>query len=222
MSSIVNLRSFFQTTAMLFVLVPAVALGGGQAVMVLDDEPTKITWQGKGMVRIDESADDEYLVVRDNTPYIVTEENGQPLVIDLTGMADFLAEFGGQPKRNPYNWGKMDTFNSTTTQEVVAGIQGNVYKVTFKQDNGQTLHMDAVLTDDSQVVELLQRYAATLKNAFDINAIQELLSNLPKDQQGVLRLGRSMKLQSISNDEPSDELFALPAKPVSFGDLMQK
>jgi len=214
-------RLIFQIIAMLVVLVPAIVLAGGRGVLLLGDEPTQIIWQDHGTIRIDES-DDEYLVVRDNTPYMVTEENGKLSVIDLSGMAEFLAEFGGELTNNPYNWGKMNAFRETGSRETVAGIEGNVYAVTLKDPNGQTESLEAVLTDDRQVVELMQRYATTLQTAFDVSEVSDLLAELPKDQRGVLRFGRYLRLKSISSDEPEDDLFEFRAEPVSFGDWIQE
>lgn len=222
MSSQNYFKSIFKIAAVLSVLLPAVALGAGKAVLLLDGAPSDINWQGKGTIRIQETDINEYVLVRDNKPYLVTEEDGKPLVIDMEGMADFLAEFGGSPNKNPYNWGKIHTYKETGAKEIVAGMEGNVYAVQFKQGNGQTLHVDAVLTDDSVVVELMQRYAETLKNTFNMLEVQDLLTMLPKDQRGVLRLGNFMKLESVSNENPSDDLFTLPGKPVKFGEMLQQ
>lgn len=71
------------------------------------------------------------------------------------------------------------------------------------------------------MVELMQQYADTLKAAFNILEVHDLLTMLPKDQRGVLRLGRFMKLDSISNEKPSDDLFVLPGKPIPFWEMLQ-
>ena len=222
MSSRCYFKSIFKTAVVLSVLVPAVALGAGKAVLLLDDAPSDIHWQDKGTIRIQETDINEYILLRDSKPYMVTEEDGKLLVIDMEGMAEFLAEFGGNPNRNPYNWGQVHTYKETGKKEIVAGIEGNVYAMQFKQGNGQTLHLEAVLTDETVVVELMQQYADTLKAAFNILEVHDLLTMLPKDQRGVLRLGRFMKVDSISNEKPSDDLFVLPGKPIPFGEMLQQ
>lgn len=214
-----HFRSIIQAIAISVALAPAISFGGGTGVLLLGDESSQIAWQDNGNIRIDES-DDESLIVRDKTPYVITEEDGRLLVIDMTGMAEFLAEFGGELKDSPYDWGKMDTFREMKSREVVAGIEGNVYAITLKNPNGQTESFEAVLTNDSQAVELMQRYAETLNAMFGISEVADLLDELPKDQRGVLRFGRYLHLTSLSSDEPADDLFELPGKPVSFGDLI--
>lgn len=212
-----NFRLTSRLVAMLVILVPAIAWSGGTGTLLLGDDASQISWQDNGAIRIDES-DGEYVIVRDNVPYMVTTENDKTSVIDLTGMAEFLAEFDGELQNNPYSWGKMETFRETKSRETVAGIEGNVYAITLKDPNGQTESLEAVLTDNKLVVELTKRYAETLKNVFDVDEVGDLLAALPKDQRGVLRFGRYLRVKSISGDEPKDELFELQAEPISFGD----
>lgn len=214
-----HFRFILQIITALLTLVPAIALSGGSGTFLLGDELRQVSWQSSGIIRIDES-DNEHVIVRNSTPYMVTQENEKLSVIDLSGLKEFLGEFGGELKNNPYNWGKMDTFRATDSRETVAGLEGNVYAITLKNPNGQTERLEAVLTDDSQVVELMQRYAETLKNTFGVREVADLLADLPKDQRGVLRFGRYIRLKSISSDKPADDLFELGAEPKSFGDWM--
>ncbi|MCD9472980.1 hypothetical protein, partial [Photobacterium phosphoreum] len=97
MSSRSYFKSIFKTAAVLSVLVPAVALGAGKAVLLLDGAPSDIHWQDKGTIRIQEADINEYILLRDSKPYMVTEEDGKVLVIDMKGMAECLAEFDGDP-----------------------------------------------------------------------------------------------------------------------------
>lgn len=213
-------RSIIKTIATLATLVPALALGSGTAILMLGDEPSTISWQGKDTIRVDETDDSEYLLVLDSSPYMITKESDEIVVIDLTGMAEFMTEFDGDLKNDPYGWGKVDTFRETNARETVAGIEGYVYAVTLKNPNGQTEKLEAVLTDHPLAVELMQRYAETLHTTFNINKITELLAELPKDQRGVLRFGRYFQLTSLSGDKPADALFTLPGEPISIGDLL--
>jgi len=203
-------------------LLPLAALAGGTATIQTSGDTMQIAWQDDGAVRIDTAGKSAYMIGRNGKLYSVRMENGQPQVIDMTGMIKMLAAVAGKSGDMPTPFGQIDSITATGDSATVAGIEGRVYKVTVTDSDGQTETRKTVLTDDPLVVAMTQTYVDALLGALAPKVAASLNAKLPADDRGLLRSGDGdFVLIAISGEEPDASLFKLPAKPKDMGNLIQ-
>lgn len=212
-----------QCLAVALLLVPAAALAAGSARLRADTESgstvMNVSWSGDGALRMDTSDSPGHFIVRDGKAYMVMQQGGRTLVMDLASMMKMAAgQSGGLPSGNSF--GRVESITATGASETVAGIEGRVYEVTWTDGDGKRRSGEVVLTDDPLVAEMTQAYLAAVQamSGADTTAYRQ---SLPEGERGLLRSGDDFRIESISGDAPAADAFELPAEPMDLQKMMQ-
>lgn len=207
---------------------------GGAATLETSSEgkssQTTVEYDGKGSLRMDGtgSAQNGYLLVRDNKAYSVVVNGGTPMVIDLAStmkMLGGLAKNGSSEGATAGNEvARFVSLDKTGASESVAGISGNVYNLTFVDDEGQQKTESLVLSKDSRARELTKALTMMGKQMAKAAGVPEpegtakMYAEIDGTKQGVLRYGSDFRVASFGG-EPSSSRFALPAQPQQMPNL---
>lgn len=201
--------------------LPLVAMAAGTATIKADNgKIVKASWLNPETVRVDRNSKPGYMLLRDGRVYSVTQDNGQPRVIDMSGMIKGLVSMAEGSSNKKFALPEITSMKDTGKSETVAGIKGEVYKVTATT-NGKTQTREIVLTDNPTAVELTHVYVHTINSIAGQNMGSKFLNQLPEGRRGILRMGHDFTIESISGNAPSADLFKLPAKPKSMVDFLQ-
>lgn len=205
----------------LAMLMPACAWAAGSAVISADGNQAQIDW-ADGKLRMDPGNRPGYMIMRGGHVYAIRKMNGQTRVVDLTGMLHMAQQWN---KNRASSLAPLDStivsLQATGAQASVAGIEGRVYRVKLRDDQGNTQTRQLVLTDDPVVVEMTSTYLHALSAFLGQDRMSHLMQKLPADDRGLLRAGDNYRLQSISAHAPDPGLFVLPGKPSGLADTVQ-
>ncbi len=188
-----------------------------------------IEFDGKGSLRMDGGAQQSgYLLVRDNKAYSVVVNDGTPMVIDLASTMKMLGGLAKQGSSEGATAGnevaRFVSLEKTGASETVAGISGNVYNLTFVDDEGQQRTESLVLSKDARARELTKALTVMGKQMAKAAGVPEpegtakMYAEIDGSKQGVLRYGSDFRVASFGG-EPSSSRFALPAQPQQMPNL---
>jgi|GEM_PF-2865361 len=199
---------------------PMPALTGGSATFALGGDTMNLAWRGDGNMRLDSPDSDDHLIIRNNKAYMVTQQDGEIVAIDMSEI----------PALTPDDLRDM-TFMLDTVVSVeaigehatVAGMEGEVYRFTTTNQDGKTERNNIVLTGAPSVVAMTEAWMQFMQATLDSNVLQEaFFSKLPQDRRGLLRTGDDFfELMSVSANQPSAAELELPAEPMSMDEWMQ-
>jgi hypothetical protein len=206
---------------------PAWAWAGGKAVVEAGEGSDKqqVTYEFDGaLLRMDvPQQQGNYMIMRDGKIYSVTEQNGQPMVIDMAGMGKML---GGMAQQSMASVNQdVDQFVSlgdTGRTETIAGINGKVHVLTYV-DDGEQKTEEIVLSNDKNLRDMsdsMMLMSETMARAFGVelpDGSKRMTTELKG--KGVLRFGNQYRLVSLSGSTPSASRFKLPAEPQQMPDL---
>ena len=164
-----------------------------------------------------------YMVMTETGIYMVTGMGGRPTVLDLGalmsmmgGMAGDMLQAQGVGLNNGI--GQVIELADTGREEVVAGIIGRVYNLTFTNDRGNPQTQEIVLGRDPALRELSNTMAtwARMMAAYvsvDVGGYQDTMDTLLAHGDGILRMGSAYRLVSLDGSAPPAARFTLPAAP---------
>ncbi|MEQ8798455.1 MAG: hypothetical protein RJQ08_01460 [Salinisphaeraceae bacterium] len=224
-------------SALILLAFSSVAAAGGTATIEVTGDNAAggnvtMHWQDAENVRIDPPNQPAYMLLRGGKAYTVMSTGGRTMVMDL-------ASISNMPGGGPGGMGSPDIggtsaisratavsdIDATGQRETVAGIEGEIYTVTWTDADGSSHSGEAVLSDDATVVEMSQAFggfieamAAIGNNKRAGDAINEKLA---AEGLGVLRFENQFRLAEISDETPSADTFELPAKPMNLQDMMK-
>jgi len=168
--------------------------------------------------------DSSYMLVRDNTLYIVSYEGDEPMVIDASSM---MKGFSGmvQQAAPSATTAEFVSLEKTGRSETIAGIKGEVYMLSTRQD-GEESTQEVVMSDDERAIEFRDALFVMGQAAMDAFGEYQLRDD-NKDVQkqladmnlGVLRVGQEMTVKEISSDSVAAARFELPAEPMDMQGL---
>src|SRR5699024_10374170 len=123
--------------------------------------------------------------------YSVSMQNGQPMVLDMSGMFKMFSAMAKKSQKQPTGTliGHVDKVEATGATETVAGIEGRVYRITTTSPEGKTETVEAVLTDNPQVVAMTKAYMDAMLGMLAPETADSLMATLPDDDRGLLRSG---------------------------------
>lgn len=227
------------------VAAPGAAFAGGKAVIetssaahmpgMPNSGPSRmiVSWRGPKTVRIQTAGEKNYLLLRGDKTYSVTFETGHARVMDMAEMSKFMngrmaqfASHGRHQKKKPgaNSFGSIAKIDRTGASKTVAGIRGDVYRVTSTGLNGKPKTQNWVLTSDPAAVAMTDAYMNAMKAMFPSrskkNSVTQWQSSLPGNERGLLQAGKGYRIVSLSKTTPPASRFALPAKPTSLQQLM--
>ena len=152
---------------------------------------------------------------------------GHLLLEDLPGMgkttlSQQLAQALGVAPGDDSGEQATGTVEATGRKATVAGIAGEVYRLTSTDASGRTETREAVFTGAPLVVEMTEALYRGLGHAFGSDFDARLLGVLPEDARGILSVEDSYELHSISSEAPAANRFELPAEPVDMGGMLRQ
>lgn len=205
----------------LLAALPLTGLAAGSATLGTGQATSRILWQDSDTLRMQQGSNDgDYFLVRDGTAYSVTNRGGKPMVIDMGAMLQMMRGAAGSQDAQP-NLPQPGSFEATGDRETVAGIPGQVYRMQWTDGQGQQHKQEVVLTDDPRVVEMTRAYLGSIGAMFGGESASGFQQAMPADARGLLRVGQDFRLVEISDAQPAESEFELPAEPTSLQDMMR-
>jgi hypothetical protein len=189
------------------------AEGGSQAIFEYRDD----------MLRIGNDQNNSYMVMREGTMYVVSLEGEQPMVFNASSMIKGMAQNTLQVAPSTLT-SEFVSIKDTGRDETVAGIKGDVYEVTIRED-GKERTDEIVLSKDKRAREFRDALFAMSTVAEDIagkEAVEQgrdMQEKLMDMNVGVLRYADQMQVSSITGDKIDSSRFELPAEPMDMQDL---
>ncbi|MEM1143448.1 MAG: hypothetical protein AAGI88_12765 [Pseudomonadota bacterium] len=192
---------------------------------VIESGGDQMTYEySKNALRMGTPGSDNYFLIRDDNMYSVSYEGGQPMVIDAGSMMKALG-----PALKQYASSEMTaelvSMKKTGKKETIAGLRGDVYTVTVRNESGENETHEVVLSTDKRAREftdamfLMTSLSATLGGEQAESQMNDIKSRLDRLNSGFLRFGDDMVLASIDGKTVPAERFELPAEPMDLGGL---
>lgn len=226
-----SVRAALATVALVLPLA-AVATGGSGTFRMNDpnqgDKTTMtIEYSGDRIRSSTDQADNSYGLVIGDKMYIVMNEGGSPHVVDAAQMYALVKQMNANPGEDfasDLDMQKFVSLESTGKSETVAGVTGEVHRLSYVDREGQTRTEDLVLSKDPRAYGLTSSFMRMMDIAqqttnVSTDATAQLSARLRSMQAGIVRLGDKMHLIAISGDTPAAERFDLPAEPQALPDL---
>lgn len=113
----------------------------------------------------------------------------------------------------------VSSIEATGRTETVAGIDGDVYEVSWVGADGATHTDTAVLSDDPLVVEFSDAFRAFAEAGG--SGVDPRSRRITDRGLGVLRYADDFLVLAISGDTPPPSTFDLPGPPLNLQDMMQ-
>lgn len=194
-----------------------IAWAGGNATWSADGQSMSIAWRDAQTVRMEVQGGD-YMLVRGGKAYMISHRGGQPMVIDLSAMRQAMDQMAGSPgpaapAAGPSGGDILVEIEATGRKETVAGIDGEVYRIVYRDDSGQGTR-EMVLSEDPLAVEMTQAWFATIQALSGGNGGADRMDReLAERGLGLLRAGDDFKVSSVSAETRAAGDFELPAEP---------
>lgn len=206
---------------MLFLTVTTPAWAGGSATVIADRAtgPVALAWRDSETVRLDMPGHPGYMIVRDGRAYLVSSAAGQPVVMSMASMAQFL--YGPNKPQVPAtaaNAAAVGGIEATGRSETVAGIDGEVHEVSWTDAEGNQRTDEAVLTQDPATVAMtaaFRGFVRAVSRATGVDNPDALGEALAARGLGILRFGQRYRLKALSAKAPDPASFALPTQPLA-------
>lgn len=192
-------------------LAPAVGIAGGTAKLQMqlgpDTTTQSIAWLDANTARWHLPGQPGYSLLRNGTVYVVTTRNGETTVRDMSTAAALVMQAQEGKRDEP-----AYSIEATGESETIAGIAGQVYRVTQSR-KGQQKTSESVFTDEPLVVEMTQAYFGAIGKTN--LSFKRMVDALPVDHPGLLRLSNAITLVEVSDKAPPAGDFELPAEPAN-------
>jgi hypothetical protein len=199
-------------------------LAGAADVVNSDGSTMKFEYRGDKL-RINPQQDESsYMLLRDGHLYVVTNNDGQPMVIDANqamGMFGSVAA-AAAPKSVA---SEVVTLEPTGRLEKHAGITGEVYELEYVTEDGGRQRGELVLSDDERakafskaLADMAHSLSKTVGKNYD-DAMNDMQQRLNALDMGVLRYGEDMRISAISERTVAEARFELPVPPTDLSNI---
>ncbi|WP_366655717.1 hypothetical protein [Fodinicurvata sp. EGI_FJ10296] len=179
-------------------------------------------------MRITPGTPGTYMLVRDGTLYAATTAGGMGVhVVDLSSLGEMAGSMGADSGGADGQTGPQITIETaeevtgleaTGRQEVVAGIEGELYEIGWIDSGGEHHTDQMVLTDNPLAVEMGQAFAAMA--AATNGEVEPRQAAIVERGLGILRYGQAFVVESLTDESRPASEFELPAEPTNIGDMM--
>ena len=201
-------------------------LAGSATVESTNGERMVFEYADGDKLRLNLEQQNGHMIVRENTLYSVSYNNGEPMVINastmMKGFAD-MAKITDQAAPSGAS-AEVVSIEATGRSETVAGISGEIYEITTLEE-GREVIREVVMSSDARALEFRDAMF-TMMMATAETMDPEILDNskdfrrqLSDMNMGILRYGEEMTIVAIDGDSVAAARFELPAKPVDMNDL---
>lgn len=217
-------------TLILSLLPVGASLADGTATFSTGDPnvPTlTFSWQDVDHSRLDTPGQPAHVLAIDGKAWGVATIAGRPVSMDLDALARLLGQGNGLARLGPDTVvpEHLTALEATGRTETVAGISGEVYRVSWQDSRGGAHVDEAVLTDDPRVREmqdaLLRGMTRAISRTTGMKGQGAAERELERRGLAVLRFGDDFRLESIRTGDQPDGRFALPASPIDLRQIMR-
>ncbi len=170
-----------------------------------------------------------YLLKRGNMVYAVIQQGGQTMVVDMASAIKMFGNMAAGTTPAAID-AEVVSLEPSGKKETLGNIEGEVYQLTYKEQDGVERSAEMVLSKDPMAIAfrdsmfaLSDAMAASIQQTQYKDAVeagQQMQAKLQALNMGVLRFGQEMKVQSITDTDVAAERFVLPAQPVDLGALL--
>ncbi|WP_027967748.1 hypothetical protein [Halomonas halocynthiae] len=159
-----------------------------------------------------------YMLLQGDKGYMITDAEGQTIIMDISKLSALAKQVTGE-QENLTDAASVEQLEATGETETIAGIEGEVYDLVWKDNSGNTHEESIVLSDNTQARELLTAFHSYRKALLD--KPDPIAEALEERGMGMLRQGDSFLIVSINNETPDKSIFTLPEDGLSFEEMMQ-
>lgn len=198
----------------------------GDIAEVINNDGQRMIFEYQGdQLRVNMDQQDSYMIQQGERVYMVSESNGETMVIDLK---QTLSMFGNMAEAAIPDMAavRVESLQPTGRRETVAGIDGEVYLLQYTNEEGKPAEAEMVLSSDPRAMgfrDAVHQWATSLSSMLAMQGTHnDLHSQLDTIELGVLRYGDDMRVTSIRKTRVPGERFVLPAEPTDltgFGGL---
>lgn len=178
-------------------------------------------------IDMDDNSDvDSYLLFNNKQAQVITAYQGSTLVMDLASMSQMAQSLGVMSVLGIDSETlqiHVISMEPTGKKEKVAGIEGEVYKLTWSR-NKVKQQDELVVSRDERVWEYTEAWVDAMdaisqsSPSISIRG-NELLARISNDKIGVLRLGNRFRLASVQNKPVSHTRFVAPNTSITIPGL---
>ena len=185
------------------------------------------SWRGDQHSRLDSPGQPAHVIAIDGQAWGVTSVAGQPVAMDLESLSRILGPDSGLDHLGPGSVvpARLTALEATGRTERVAGITGEVYRVSWEDNHGQARMSEAVFTDHALVREmqsaLVDGMAAAIARRGNIAGPEQAYAELRHRGLAVLRFSDAFRLESIEGSEQPGDPFMLPRRPIDLRQMMR-
>ncbi len=203
--------------ALVLATAPWTAQAGKATVQTTDDSGNSVNmdfeYRGDNQLRMSvPQQQGGYMLVDGDAVYSVSQQNGQAMVMRLDKL---LGSGIPAPAAPTTDVAGISELEKTGRTETVAGVQGEVWAMTYTDADGQTRTDEIVVSEDPRAVEFSR--ALTGMGKAMAKAAGQPVQDDPLARQlegkGMLRMGSQMRVTALSGADPAAERFSLPAEP---------
>lgn len=201
------------------------ALADGKATITTQDaqEPMQmvIHWDDDRMRMDFPSQQQGYMLLRDGKGYMVAEQGGQTIVMDMATLKEMTDAMGDEAGAMSGNQAQsVESLDATGERETIAGIEGEVYRVRWTDRSGNSHDDRLVLSEEPLAREMLaafQDYVETVMGEPDPIGASVLERDL-----GMLRFGDKFEVAEIADASPDAAMFELPENAMTMQDMIKQ
>lgn len=205
---------------MLATAVPAFADGTATIASNDSQQDMQIQWAGDKMRMDFPSQQHGYMLMRDGKGYMVTQQGGQPLIMDMSMLRDMSDSMGDDTGAMASQAETVDSLEATGETQTVAGLEGEVYRLEWTDRGGQSHEDTLVLSDDPLAHEMLnafQNYVEAVMGRADPIGKAVLERDL-----GMLRFGDRFEVADIADTTPDAGTFELPENAITMDQMIRE
>ncbi len=204
------------------------ALADGQATLESRSDQgnatMEVSWAGDDL-RMDfpQQAQAGFMLLKDGQGYMVSQMQGQTMVMDMARLKEMAESMGGDQAvggLTSQQAASVESLEATGESETIAGLEGEVYRLSWT-DKAGTAHDDTlVLSDDAQVRELMtafHAYQQTMTGEPD-----PIATALEERGLGMLRFGERFRIAEMRDTTPPASAFELPEDAMTLEDMMRE
>ena len=179
--------------------------------------------------------EDSYILISQGKGYMVSKEKGEWVatsmesmkkMMEMSGIGDLMARMGKKHVQDD----RPPRFEKTGRVETIAGIKGQVYRVSMDNAMGKPETVEMVFGEDSRLVRLHQAQARWAESSGMMSgqgrqSYNELIKKYARSGPGgaMLRYSDVMKLESVQEAKLPDSRFKVPRiKEMDMGSMRNR
>ncbi|MBB3139248.1 hypothetical protein [Halomonas organivorans] len=183
----------------------------------------EVSWAGDDL-RMDfpQQAQAGFMLLKDGKGYMVSQMQGQTMVMDLAKLREMAEGMGGDKAAaglTDEQASSVDALEATGEQETIAGLEGDVYRLQWTDKAGNAHDDTLVLSDDPQVRELMAVFHAYQQSM--TGESDPIATELEERELGMLRFSDRFQIAELSDETPQADIFELPEDAMTFEDMMR-